>query len=86
MGQSLLQNGLFQRGKVTRIVDNPLANNQGLGVVCEYDADGNLLWGCGYFAARTLNNPSYSAFYNLLKDQPIYTLDSAVLFLPQADL
>lgn len=69
-----------------RIVDNPLANNLGLGQLCEFDPQGKLIWGYGYLPARLLNNPSYGTFYDLLKDQPIYTLDSDILFAPQPEV
>lgn len=59
-----------------RIVDNPLANNLGAGNVI----------GFGYLPARLLNNPSYTTFYELLKDQPIYVFDSDVLFLPEPEV
>lgn len=59
-----------------RLIDNPLANNLGVGSVL----------GFGYFSAYLLNSPSYATFYDLLKNQPIYVFDSSVLFLPQPEV
>lgn len=64
-----------------RQIDNPLSNTLvGLG-----DRTGNI-FGLYYLTARVFIDPLYATFVPVLSGQPIYTLDSEYLFLPQTEV
>lgn len=58
-----------------RLIDNPLANNLGIGT----------LVGQFMLPARILNKPEMNAWWPLLGSMPIRTLDMDVLFQPDPD-
>lgn len=70
-----LNNPNSDHSVIPRIIDNPLANNLGEGIlVGKYVAP-----------ARLLNDPDYSDFYELCSTFPIRTMDSDVLFIPYVE-
>lgn len=58
-----------------RLIDNPLANNLGYGV----------LVGKYMLPARIINDPNMTQWYDMLGSLPIYTFDMDVLFVPNPD-
>jgi hypothetical protein len=65
----------------TRKIDNPVSNQiVGLG-----DLTGNVL-GRNYLTARVLTDPLYTTFLSVLQNEPVYILDSELLFLPQEEV
>lgn len=56
-----------------RVINNPLANNLGLGIIV----------GMSIAGAWLLNDPLYQRWYATLGQLPIYTFDTDILFLPE---
>ena len=59
-------------GLGSRRINNPLANNLGLGEIYNQ-----------WIATATLmNNPSYSRWYEMFQNWPIHIVETEILFLP----
>jgi len=59
-----------------RMMDNPLGNNLGLGI----------LVGKYILPARLLNDPDFSLWHDMFSQWPINMLDTEIVFLPAEEI
>jgi hypothetical protein len=63
-----------------RLIDNPLANNLGLGTLQASAPNQRFV-----LPARILNDPLYEDWFSMFSNWPINVLDSDTIFLPFID-